>query len=851
MDSRREFLKKASLLAGGAGLWGSLPASIQKAIAINPDPGSTFFDAEHVVFLMQENRSFDHCFGTLQGVRGYNDPRAISLPDKNPVWIQTNAEGISYAPFRLNINDTKSTWMGGLPHSWDNQVDARNNGKYDKWLEAKPPGNKEYKKMPLTLGYYNREDIPFYYALADAFTVCDQNFCASLTGTTANRTFFWTGKIRADSNDYAHVRNSDIYYNKEVNWKTFPERLQENGISWRVYQNELSLQTELDGEDESWLANFTDNNLEWFRQYNVRFHKAHYDFLVKRIAELPSEIEALQKELEKVQQNHAKKIEKRLKQKQEQIESYKKEIITWSPENFEKLTDFDKKLHSNAFATNVNDPNYHKTEPFTYKEGDEERTLLLPKGDVLYQFQEDVDSGKLPSVSWLVAPEYFSDHPGAPWFGAWYISEVLDILTKNPEVWKKTIFILNYDENDGYFDHIPPFVAPKPNDIDSGKVSEGIETTDEYVTMKEELDRSDSKKEEARESPVGLGYRVPLVIASPWSRGGWVNSQVFDITSTLQFLETFLTKKTGKEIKEHNISSWRRCITGDLTSVFRKYNGEKIKFPKPVELDPFVKKIYNAKFKKLPNGYKELSHGDIEKIKADPFHSDLLPAQEVGVRESCALPYELNVDGELSADKKYFEITFHANNVLFGAKAQGAPFNVYAPGKYLNKNKDGEKIFEPVKAWSYAVKAGDKIKAQWPLSDFENNLYHLRLYGPNGFFREFEGSKDDPAIEISVENEQMRSSKKPTGNIILSFKNLNNQSHTIFIKDKYKKKSYIVDLNKNIVAKNLLIDLENSFNWYDIWVTVKGSPLFKKRFAGRIESGKQTKTDPLMGRILI
>ena len=66
-----------------------LPDSIQKALAINPATGSTYMDAEHIVILMQENRSFDHTYGTLQGVRGFNDPRAIVLPDKNPVWMQT------------------------------------------------------------------------------------------------------------------------------------------------------------------------------------------------------------------------------------------------------------------------------------------------------------------------------------------------------------------------------------------------------------------------------------------------------------------------------------------------------------------------------------------------------------------------------------------------------------------------------------------------------------------------------------------------------------------------------------------------------------------------------------------
>jgi phospholipase C len=263
MDSRRDFIKKAALLSG-AGMWTALHGSIERAKAIAPDPGSTFLDAEHVVILMQENRSFDHCFGAMRGVRGFNDPRAISLPNGNPVWIQTNDAGASYVPFRLNIKDTNATWMGSLPHSWTDQVDARRGGRCDRWLQAKASGHDEYRDMPLTMGHYNRDDIPFYYALADAFTVCDYNFCSSLTGTTPNRLHLWTGTVRAEQKPQAwpNVLNSDVEYDSEASWKTYPERLEEQGISWKIYQNELSLSTGLRGEAEAWLANFTDNPIE-------------------------------------------------------------------------------------------------------------------------------------------------------------------------------------------------------------------------------------------------------------------------------------------------------------------------------------------------------------------------------------------------------------------------------------------------------------------------------------------------------------------------------------------------------------------------------------------------------------
>ena len=264
MDSRRDFLKKAALLAAGGGAAGMLPASIQRAFAIDPAPGSTYLDAEHVVILMQENRSFDHCYGALRGVRGFNDPRAVTLPNGNPVWLQSNQAGETYAPFRLNIKDTRATWMSSLPHGWVDQTDARNDGRHDRWLDVKRSGRREYADLPLTLGFYNREDLPFYYAFADAFTICDQNFCSSLTGTMPNRLHLWTGTVRAQPSSLAKacVRNEDSDYDTAVSWRTFPERLEEHGISWKTYQNELSLPTGLTKEANAWLANYDDNPLE-------------------------------------------------------------------------------------------------------------------------------------------------------------------------------------------------------------------------------------------------------------------------------------------------------------------------------------------------------------------------------------------------------------------------------------------------------------------------------------------------------------------------------------------------------------------------------------------------------------
>jgi phospholipase C len=295
MDTRRSFLKKAGLISGGVGLINMLPPAIQQALAIDPAAGSTFMDAEHIVLLMQENRSFDHTYGTLQGVRGFNDPRAISLPNKNLVWLQTNDAGETYAPFRFDIKGTNVTWMSSLPHGWADQVDARNHGKYDKWLQAKRSGHKEYAEMPLTMGYYSRADIPFYYSLADAFTVCDQHFCSSLTGTTPNRLYFWTGTIREpiNENPKASVWNEDADHNSMVSWTSFPERLEEMGVPWKIYQNEISLGAGLNDEEDGWLANFTDNPMEFLKQYNVKLSEGYITNLPKQAEELKASIKNL------------------------------------------------------------------------------------------------------------------------------------------------------------------------------------------------------------------------------------------------------------------------------------------------------------------------------------------------------------------------------------------------------------------------------------------------------------------------------------------------------------------------------------------------------------------------------
>ena len=494
------------------------------------------------------------------------------------------------------------------------------------------------------------------------------------------------------------------------------------------------------------------------------------------------------------------------------------------------LSEREKSIHEKAFATNSPDPEYRSLTTLTYDDNGTTRHVEAPKSDVFHQFRKDVDEGTLPAVSWLVAPEHYSDHPSSAWYGTWYVSETLDILTRNPEVWKKTIFILTYDENDGSFDHVPPFVAPHPHRDDTGKVSAGIDTTPEYVTLEQDLRQTSPR--EAREGSIGLGFRVPLVIASPWTRGGWVNSEVFDHTSSLQFLEHFIQQKWQKTVRETNISQWRRTITGDLTSVFRPYNGEAIAQPSFQDKDRVIESIHRAQFKSLPR----------------PAGLPFVPFQEKGTKPSNALAYELYAEGHLDKAMGEFVLTLESSKARFGDAALGAPFNVYAPGVYLqvprhNGQAQGNAVLAPVKFWSYAVVPGDKVSDRFPLAHFGGGAYHLRVYGPNGYFREFKGDAQDPDLLV-------RCGYSAAGGLSVAFTPPGAATtYDVQVVDHaYGQNNKRFRIFENTPSP-FVLDLDTTQGWYDVSILIGGADAYEVRYAGRVETGKPSISDPFMGGV--
>jgi phospholipase C len=621
------------------------------------------------------------------------------------------------------------------------------------------------------------------------------------------------------------MRNDEIEQGG-MTWKTYPERLDAASIGWKFYQNELT-NSGLNEDQDAWLGNFGCNLLECFQAYNVEAYPGYVLERQKQIAHDRHQIarfeEALAGERDPAVVNQ---LQEKIRQARIHIAGLQAELQNSGEKRYNQLTEAQRRIHDAAFVTNANDPHHHALESLVFTDNGREQSMTVPKGDILYQFRKDVSEGKLPPVSWLASPEKFSDHPTSPWFGAWYVSEVMDILTSNPEVWKKTIFILTYDENDGYFDHAPSFVAADPKRPETGGASAGIDTGIEYTYLEDERKQGVSEKD-ARSGPIGMGFRVPMIIASPWTRGGWVNSQLFDHTSTLMFLEHFVQHKYGKPVKEENISTWRRAIAGDLTSVFRS-SQEKDRALDYLDRDKFVLSIQKARDKEIPSNYRKLDAAQIKEFNGNPTSR-----QEAGIRPSCALPYELYADGALDADGSKFELSMTAGNKVHGTKATGAPFNVYL------RHTGG------MRAATYAVRPGDTLRQPFQLSFFADGQYAIDVHGPNGFYRSFRGNAASRYLHLHTEYEGAGTGL--SGNIRIHLRNTSRQPLTVEIHDN----SYSTGKTTRIVAPermaSIVLPLKQSYGWYDF--TVKQGSATEARYAGRVETGRPGFTDPLMGRV--
>ena len=696
--NRREFLRTVAGTAGAASALSVLPTGIRNALALPAhNEKKSIEDIEHIVILMQENRSFDHYFGTLRGVRGFGDTRTTPLPNGKPVFFQPN--GDSYLlPFRPSAPNLGLQFIQDLAHDWTSTHGAWNNGHYDQWVPS---------KGTTTMAYFTREDIPYHYALADAFTICDAYHCSTMAPTDPNRYYMWTGWVGNDGNGGGPViDNAEAGYS----WSTYPELLERAGVPWKIYQDAgtgLTAAGTWGFTSNPYIGNFGDNSLLYFKQYQ-----------------------------------------------------------TSQPGSglFEKA----------LTGTNV-----------------------AVSGDYFDILKADVEKDNLPAVSWIVAPEAFSEHPNWPAnYGAWYVNQVLEVLTSNAKLWSKTALIVTFDENDGFFDHVsPPFASST-----SATGQSTVATTNEFF----------AGNSANPAGPYGLGPRVPMIIVSPWTKGGYVCSEVFDHTSIIRFIDKRFGKQYGIQA-ERNITPWRRAVCGDLTSAFN-FDSPNDVVPSLPDTDAFAPAD-------------KLRHPDFVPV---PPTAQALPKQESGVRPARALPYEFFVHGKMDRSNGKFELVFSNTGDA------GATFLVYA--------NDGAAT-----PMSYTVEAGKKITDQLLVEAGSDGNYAFAVFGPNGFLREFRGSAAKVGKHDSANPEIANGYDVANGNVQIKLKNNGDSACVFTLVNAYG--SSVPRTHKVRPGDDVEVDwdLRSSYGWYDLSVTVDSDANFKRRFAGHVETGKSSASDPALG----
>jgi phospholipase C len=669
-------------------------------------------DIKHVVILMQENRSFDMYFGTLKGVIGYGDKATITLPGGASVFQQPltppgePVTGTQY-PFSLSKGSVTSTPLppnaeqgaqnaNGTDHSWPTQHGAWYGGLMNGWYSAKGIE---------TLGYFTRDDIPFHYALADAYTVGDAYHCSVLSATGPNRTYLWSGTVNADQEHGSYIANNGgDELGDFLPWECYPVTLQNAGVSWKIYQ----------GTD-----NYGDNGAQYFKTF------ASLDPSQGGTAPAPGT----------------------------------------------------NVYYDNGLAT-VPEP----LDPEQYN------------GDNLANaIKADVVAGTLPQVSWVVTNQQYSEHPdGAPTDGAYYVGKVLQALNANPDVFNSTLVIIDYDENDGAFDHVPPPVPPQGS-------------TDEFI-----LDTSVAPVP----LPVGLGFRVPLILVSPWTRGGWVTSEVSDHTSVLQFLEKWTTA-IGTPAVCPNISAWRRSVCGDLTSAF-----------------DFKNPVYG-----LPDlPFVSAPVGEAHNYQVVPTTNEL-PAQEPGHKNARPLPYQANAyltgftangDGTSTAALALSNSGPHvtkASHFTVYDNTAATPEIAGYPGKFPG---------------SYTVAPSHKLPASTQATlSVAGGGYDITVVSANRFLRRFagdltkagaaaqvtagyyaDGFGDGPALTLELANH---------GKSALTFTLTRNQYPAAGPTS--------VKVGPGKTEKVALDPVTTSGGWYDLTLTLEEDASWAQRFTGHLETG--------------
>lgn len=635
----------------------------------------TMADLKHVVILMQENRSFDHYFGQLPGVRGFNDKQALNFQDGTNVFQQRDASGAIHT-----AQQDDSAW--GTDHSFT----TLNGRRWNTWVQ---------EKGAEAMNYHSPAYMSFYWSLATQFAVGDQYFCSILGPTDCNRKYHWSGTSNGE------VGNNDES-NYDRNWITAAEQLQQVGIDWRMFSDNSGSGTGgRDAYRSDWFGDYGDNELKYFKGLDPNGLAAN-----------------------------------------------------------------DPKLAPGTGLIWRGNAQYYVAGPASSvaPNNDSAQNLEYVLRDFISACEPDAEF-PLPKVSWITAPYGWSEHPGADsQHGERYAARILEALQANPELWKSTLFIVNYDENDGKFDHVlPPYAEPgTPNEYTSGKEQINVSN---FVTT--------------GGSPIGLGPRVPFLMVSPWTRGGWVASEVFDHTSVIKLLETW-GAHLGKPFKSPNISEWRRSIVGDLTSAL------------------------------------DFAHPQIGPVTfADPV-AEVAVKVAAGQLKHRALPFQGNAT--LVEDRATGTVT--ATMSVDGPDGKALSFQVF-PDRY--------------KAFSntpFTVGAGGSKKYVWDATATDGK-YAFSIYSNDGFVRSFAGqivpSKEK---DLGIPRAQVKLVKGAKAKVAITLENDGHEPVRYqLVANDYVGGTQIVHVKG---GKSVEVDWPTQDGYYDVIITADTGNGWTQRYAGRV-----------------
>jgi len=636
----------------------------------------TLEDMEHIVIFMQENRAFDHYYGVLNGVRGFNDRAHPPLPSGKPIFYQPCMDTY-ILPFYLDFDKTSTQCMPAPQMAYESDINIFNEGRMDAWNNARFPG--------FGMSYFNRSDLPFYYKLADSFSIGDQFFQSTFTATNPNRLHLFTGTNGLSVPDSGVCLLDDTEKIPGFTWETMAETLMKANVTWRVIQE---------------IDNFDDNAFEWMASFQ------------------------------------------------------------------------------NATPGDV-----------LYDLG------MNPVPDLVESFEQMVASDSLPSVLWIVGPTALSEHAeNHPGDGEDLSHRLINVLSK-PEyasVYAKTAFILNYDEGGQFFDHHWTPTPPRTPEEGQSTV-----TTDGELTLVEEFGIPAG-------NPIGLGFRVPMIIVSPWTRGHLVYSEVSDHVSIIKLIE----KRFG--VRCPNVSPWRRAVVSDLTSAF-----------------DFTAPDYT--WPAFPDTFQNVN---MSKWECDNLPSPELPTaqsmptQEPGTRASRPLLYEFVLSDSVDATSGV--VTIRMQNT----GAAGTAFIVY--------NQIDPKVM-PLK---FTVEGGKELSHKWVVG--ADGRYAVGLYGPNGFVRWFAGSVASADVVTQLSYKQL-------DEVAVSVTVAGSAGSCSFslVDKSYGTGPWVVVAAVGSEAVQVA-SVQHSGNWYDLTLTLAPSaecPLtgdFSRRFMGRMENGQYTTSDPAM-----